>query len=260
MKTPPTGLFLGLVEHQRNRPRFHKLRYRIFMLAIPLDGGQQVAKAARFLGWNRFNLFSLYERDYGPQGRGSLDDRVKALLKTRGFAADDLHVTMFTMPRVLGYAFNPLTLFFAHDAQGVLQAMIYEVSNTFGERHHYVLATDPRAQVVRQNTAKAFHVSPFLPMDLSYRFLLKAGAERLMLAIQDRDAEGVVLSATFNARHEPLTGAALIRQFFSLPLMTVKVILGIHWEAVLLFLKGLKIFPHIPVSSPEALKSREPLL
>ena len=249
------SLFVGDVAHQRLRPKFHKLNYKIFWLCLPL--GESDAPRTRLLSRERFNLFSFYQKDYGPAGEGPLLDRIQRLL-TRHAKPKAARILCFSMPRILGYVFNPITLFLCRDTEGKLTTVIYEVTNTFRERHHYVLDVTPGTEGhVQQACRKALYVSPFLDMNLSYRFFLKALDERLFLAIQDRDAEGVILSATFAAERQPLGDAKLLSLFLSLPVMTLKVMVGIHWEALKLWWKGVPVHAHHPVAQTKVLAKRE---
>ena len=146
------------------------------------------------------------------------------------------------MPRILGYVFNPISVYFCHRADGSLGAILYEVSNTFGERHSYLIPVEASAEgQIRQRCDKQLHVSPFIPMDVSYDFRVAPPGERVTIAIAETDAAGLLLSASFTGRREPLSDASLLRAFFTHPLLTLKVMGGIHWEALRLWLKGVPL-------------------
>ncbi|HTQ72521.1 MAG TPA: DUF1365 family protein, partial [Acidocella sp.] len=163
-----------------------------------------------------------------------------------GMAQAGASIHLLTMPRVLGYAFNPLSLYLCHDAQGHLRAVLYEVNNTFGQRHSYLLPVTENSPVARQECGKAFYVSPFLDMDLRYRFALHPPGEALGLHITVEDEQGVVLHATMAGKAEKLTDAALLRTACAVPFLGTKVVLGIHWEALKLWLKGIGLRPRPP--------------
>ena len=151
------------------------------------------------------------------------------------------------MPRVLGYGFNPLSLFFCHRRDGVLAAILYEVTNTHGERHAYLIACDPdEPGLVRQAAAKQMYVSPFMDMALSYRFTVRPPGEAVSIAVDVDDEAGLILSTAFTGRRRPLTDAALFRAWVSHPLLTFKVVAAIHWEALKLVLKGVGCRSHPP--------------
>jgi DUF1365 family protein len=155
---------------------------------------------------------------------------------------------------VLGYVFNPLSVYFCYARNGALKAILYEVSSTFGERHTYLIPAEPDALgVVRQSAAKRLHVSPFMEMDLTYAFCVSSPGESLSVAIEASDAEGPMLTAVFAARRRPLTDRALLATWFTHPLVTLKVIAAIHWEAVKILAKGIRLragppAPATPVS------------
>lgn len=252
--SPPASrlaLQVGTVAHRRLRPKPHHLRYRLFLLDLDLDALADLR--SRIFSLDRFNLFSLRLADYGTGDAPTLKARVLALLGPDR-AGTVARVRLLTMPRVLGYAFNPLTIYVCEAAEGSVVAVIYEVRNTFGERHSYVIDAQPDQDgTVRQHCRKAFYVSPFLPMDLAYDFRLKSTTDGFQLAIRDSDAAGPVLTATLATHRIALTDWELVKLFLRLPLMTVKVIGGIHWEALRLWLKGVPLHdrpkpPDEPVS------------
>lgn len=234
-----SGIYTGIVAHKRLRPKRHKLSYRVFSLLLDLD--ELPTLSLRWLGVNRPGLLSFRESDHGDGG--PLRPWIKARLAEAGIAADG-PVQMLCYPRMLGYVFNPLTVYYCHRADGTLAAIIHEVHNTHGERHAYVL---PGGEgTVRHSTAKTFFVSPFMPMDCVYHFTITPPGERVSVAIVEGDAEGTMLTATFSGERSELTDKALLRAVFSHPLMTLKVTAAIHWEAVKLLLKGLRVYPHKP--------------
>ena len=151
-------------------------------------------------------------------------------------------IRLLTMPRILGFAFNPISLYFCHGRDGALRAILYEVDNTFGQRHGYFIPVEADdAGPVRQSCAKQFYVSPFMAMDMVYDFTVHPPGERLSIAIVERDRDGVVLTATQNQARIALTDAALARVFFTHPLLTLKVVAGIHFEALALWIKGMRL-------------------
>ncbi|HEV7344657.1 MAG TPA: DUF1365 domain-containing protein [Devosia sp.] len=232
-----SAIFRGVVAHKRLRPKRHKLRYRVFSLLLDLDELPDLS--LRLLKVNRPGLMSFREADHGDGG--PLRPWVAARLAEAGIAADG-PIRILCYPRMLGYVFNPLTVFFCHGADGTLVGMIYEVHNTHGERHSYVL---PGGEgVVRHSCDKAFFVSPFMPMQLTYHFTISPPGEAVSVGIVEGDGEGTMLTASFAGTRMPLTDAALARELFAHPLMTLKVTAAIHWEAVKLLLKGLRVYRH----------------
>lgn len=235
-----------MVMHQRLRPLRHRLRYRVFSLLLDLDDLPRLHASLRLFSVNRANLFSFYERDHGAGTPTGLADWVRGELRAAGLAADG-KIQLLTMPRMLGYAFNPLSVYFCHDAAGALGAILYEVNNTFGERHAYLLEVAPGQRDgarVAQGCAKAMHVSPFLDMDMNYRFRVCAPAaarEYMRVGVDACDRDGPLLIATYAARRHALGDRALLWALAAHPLLTLKVVAGIHWEALKLWMKGAKV-------------------
>ena len=257
-----SALYSGYVMHQRLRPVRHRLRYRVFSLLLDVDELPALAQRLRLFSLNRFNLFSLHERDYGiangdgnangkGEGHGNpgLRHSVDQQLRSAGLATGGA-IRLLTMPRILGYAFNPLSVYFCHAADGSLSAILYEVSNTFGQRHSYLIEVDAAAAqpgaLIEQQCAKRLHVSPFLGLDMRYVFRIDPPDTQrasLSIGVAAHDSSGVVLNARFDAQRRVLSDAALAKAFFSHPLLTLKVVLAIHWEALRLFAKGLSLLP-----------------
>jgi hypothetical protein len=238
------ALYLGHVLHRRLRPCVHVLRYRVLHMALDIDRIDDVAARLLLFSRGQFNLFSFHNRDVG--NGGPLRAHAERLLNEAGITPDGGRIVLLTMPRILGYAFNPLSTWFCHGADGALRAVIYEVSNTFGERHNYVMAAEPGAGTLHHSAPKRFHVSPFLPMDLDYAFRIQPPGERLGIGITVSDAQGPVLAAVHTARRKALSDAALLRAAIAYPLATLKVTAGIHWEALKLWIKRVPLFRKPP--------------
>ncbi|MDQ8020806.1 MAG: DUF1365 domain-containing protein [Moraxellaceae bacterium] len=260
--TQGSALYAGSLMHLRLRPKRHLLRYRMYSMLLDLDELQDTASRLRLFSLNRFNLFSFHERDHGAGTTTGLTPWVRGRLREAGLPHDG-RIQLFAMPRVLGYVFNPLSVYFCHDTQGALRAILYEVNNTFGERHCYLLEVDADqrdagphdAAAVRQQCAKRFHVSPFLGLDMEYRFRVlppAASRMRMKLVVDVHDADGRTLVAEYASTRRPLDDANLLRLLFGHPLLTLKVIVGIHWEALRLWLKGVKVFNR-PSEAPVAI-------
>ena len=250
-----SGVYTGVVFHRRLKPRKHALRYRIFMLLVDLDEWDGLTRRLRWLGGGRFGLMSLRASDHGDRSGTPLKAQIERRMAAAGLAHGG-PIQLLTLPRILGYGFNPLSVYFCHAADGRLSAILYEVSNTFGGRHSYLMPAGAAAGPVRQAVDKAFHVSPFMDMDLVYRFEVEppvgAQAERMRVSVDVDDAEGPMLLTSFAGVRTEMTDAALRRAWLTHPLLTLKVIAGIHWEAVRLMLKGLRlrggVTPDYPVT------------
>lgn len=243
-----SAIYRGEVMHQRLRPMRHRLRYRMFTLLLDLDELPALDRRLRWFSIGRFNLFSFRPGDHGDgqaTDAAGLKARMEAHLTRAGLPAGG-RLQLLTMPRLLGYAFNPLSVWFCHAPDGDLQAIIYEVNNTFGQRHSYLAEVAPeqrQARTVQQRCDKQLYVSPFLGMDLHYRFRIDPPREQLSLGISVHDnRDGApVLNARHDARRAPLTDGGLLRLLVVYPLLTIKVIVGIHWEALKLWIKGARL-------------------
>lgn len=247
------SLYVGDVMHARLKPLPHRFVYKVFSLLLDLDALPAANTVSRLFSVGRFNLVSFRESDHGPGDGSALGSHVRALLERDGVDIEGGRILLLCYPRILGYVFNPLSVYWCYGADGMLTAMVYEVTNTFGERHAYVApiaAGELTASGVRQERDKLFYVSPFLDVRMRYAFRMRPPTDSVRLRILERDAEGPVLSATFAGERRPLTSGVLLRLCGAMPLMTLKVMGGIHWEAAKLWFKGLSLAPR--VSPPSA--------
>jgi DUF1365 family protein len=251
-------LYAGTVTHRRVRPRPHRLRYRVFWMLLDLDEIEQLPRRLRLFSHNRFNAVSFFGADHGDGSDRPLRAQVEEHLKSAGIAADGGPIRLFCMPRLFGYGFNPLSVYFCYQRDGSLAALLYEVHNTFRERHSYLIPVDrdaglsgvagvagaPEAgTVIQQHCRKGFYVSPFMDMDMNYTFRVAVPDQRVMVAIRAADNDGLLLSAALTGERIALTDLALLRALATHPLLTLKVIGAIHWHALRLLLKGLKLRP-----------------
>jgi len=234
-----SGLYAGVVSHTRMKPRRHSLRYRIFMLLLDLDELEMLDRGLRLFSLQRFNLAGFDPRRHGDGSATPLKTQVEAQLAAAAIAHGG-PIRMLAMPRILGMGFNPITVYFCHRPDGALSAILYEVNNTFGERHSYLIPADD-APIVKQACDKGFYVSPFMDMDLSYAFRVRPPADQVQVLVDVDDAEGRVLATGFVAERQDLTDRNLARAWLTHPWMTVGVVGAIHWEALFIWLKGEKI-------------------
>jgi DUF1365 family protein len=237
------GLYLGEVMHRRLTAPPHRFAYNSFWVAVDLDK----RPALRLFGFDRPALFSLHARDHADGTTGDL--RLKIAASAEGLDVSG-RMILLTMPRLFGFVFNPLSVYFCHDAGGTFSGLAWEVSNTFGARHTYVIAAAPQDGVVRQSCDKRLHVSPFLDMGLSYQFRVEARGDKLTLGIIDRGRDGPALAAALTATRRPLTDLSLAALALRAPFATLKIMAAIHWEALRLFLKGAKYRPTPPGAGP----------
>jgi DUF1365 family protein len=237
-----SAIYHGQVVHTRFRPVRHRLRHRMLWLLLDLDELPTLARRLRLFSLNRANLVDFRDRDHGDGSKISLRVQIEQNLRRAGLVVDGGAIRVLCMPRVLGTVFNPLSVYFCYRSDGRLQAMLYEVHNTFGERHSYLIpVADGDTPVVRQSCAKAFHVSPFMDMTMTYRFRVTPPAERAIVAIEGSDADGKLISTAYAGTRHELTDANLLRAFLAQPLLAGQVLGAIHWEALKLWRKGMRL-------------------
>jgi uncharacterized protein len=243
-RDPAAAFYFGEVMHARLKPKHHRFSYRVMSLLIDLGRLSEADRMSRLFAVNRAGLYSFHEKDHGPRDGSSL--RAYALARAAGHGIDLTggRVLLLCYPRLLGFTFNPLSVYFCHRADGQLALLIYEVRNTFGEIHPYVLPVRPgelTAAGLRQEQDKLFYVSPFIEMAMRYRFRITPPDGCVRLRILESDREGPLLAATFSGQRRALTTMALLRSFVTLPLVTLKIVAAIHWEALRLWLKGVRL-------------------
>lgn len=251
---PRTCLYRGEVVHKRLNPLRHELRYRVFNLFADVDRLDEIARENRLFSYNRFNLFALMDRNHGAGDGTPIRDHAWRLMRAADGGDRIARIFMFCYPSVLGYVFNPLTVYYGYDAGDRLAVMIYEVNNTFGGRHSYVVPVgDPPAQ----QTDKAFFVSPFNAVEGRYDFHFSAPEEKMALGILLTVNETPILKAYVSGSRTELDDANLLACFASVPFLTYKVIAAIHLQALKLWWKGLRLRerpqaqPHTANTRPE---------
>ncbi len=269
-----SGIMVGRVWHKRHLPREHEFFYRVFYGLFDLDELPVLEKRSRFFSLNRHNLFSLWCDDYGLDGgpyNGSLKNRIVELIRNE-FEAGINRVELLTMPRVFGYAFNPISIYYCYDQQNHLSHVIYEVNNTFGERFSYAFAVEHKGgKLVPHSCQKQLHVSPFFEVSGGYSFRQSKGEETIKLAIDYRaeaSAPGAspsgsvshsstaekAFSATMSLEKIEFSDRNLLLTSARIPFVTAKVIAAIHWQALLLWLKKHRVFgkPAAPINAFDA--------
>jgi DUF1365 family protein len=242
----PAALYVGEVMHARLKPIGHRFSYRVMSLLIGLDRLPAADRQSPLFGVNRAALYSFHESDHGARDGSPLRAYTQRCATEHGIDLSGGRVLLLCYPRLLGYAFNPLSVYFCYRASGELALLIYEVRNTFGDIHAYVLPVKPGEMSragVRQQQDKLFYVSPFIEMAMRYHFRVLPPGQRIQLRILETDRDGPLLAATFTGLRRALSTGQLWRAFFALPLVTVKIVAAIHWEALRLWLKGARLVP-----------------
>lgn len=232
-------LYIGQVMHQRLEPVLYQFRYKTLSLKVDIDQFEQEAKGLRWLSFNRFNLVSLHLRDHGARDGGSWREWIDRFLAEYGISRPT-RVELLCYPRILGYGFNPLAMWYAYDENNRLSAVVAEVSNTFGQWHHYVLPLNENGgkTTLKSSAEKVFHVSPFIGMDAHYHFRLRPPHEQVYTHISETRQGKIFFYATQTGRAKPLTDKTLLRHIGFAPLQAIKVMGLIHWWALKIWLKG----------------------
>ena len=235
-------VYFGEVMHRRLGAVRHRFTYQVFSVLLDLDRIEALGRRLKLFSYNRLNIFSFQDRDHGPRDGSPLRPWVERHLVAAGLGhVRGGRIRLLCFPRLWGYVFNPLSVFFCEAPDGTLAAILYEVSNTFGERHCYLETVNPSvAGVIEQACAKRFYVSPFIELEGDYRFRVQAPDEKLMIAIRQRARDGQTLHAILSGTAAPFDDRTLLRALLAHPLMTFKVMAAIHWEALKLWRKGAK--------------------
>ena len=238
-------LCFGTVRHSRLRPVSNLFSYGVYFLRLPLRALGTSNLGGRFFSRNRFNLLSFHDSDHGD-GKLPLTQWIDQVLRDEGIADADGEIWLQAFPRVLGYVFNPVSFWFCHRQDGALRAIVCEVRNTFGEKHCYLLDTGAAMPYGVELTArKVFHVSPFCAIEGGYRFRFmrtQRAQEQTVARIDHDDNSGPLLLTSISGTAASLSTANTLRAFFSYPLMTVGVVIRIHFQALKLFIKRVPFF------------------
>lgn len=242
MASLSNGLYIGRVVHKRLRPLRHALSYRVFCVFLDCDQLAATAASLKLFSYNKFNLLSLYDRDHGDGTR--LSSYLSRVAQTSGHGRDVKRFMMLCYPRVLGYGFNPITVYFGLDDADNIRLMIYEVNNTYGHRKSYVLpVTERKSGLIAQSCDKSLYVSPFNTDTGRYQFSVTQPGDQLTVGVALRTDLGATMKAYFHGAHIDLSDFNLIKVVLKTGWMTLKVTSAIHFEAARLWWKGLRVRP-----------------
>ena len=234
-------IYNGKVIHKRFKPKKHFFKYNVFSLFLDLSEIKEIDKRISFFSYNKFNLISFYEKDHGQRDGSSLSSWVKYNLKKTGIKNNNIKIKLLCYPRIFGYVFNPLSIFFVYDKNSSLIAILYEVKNTFGEQHTYVFKASLRKKKIENKCEKKFYVSPFMDLSSKYFFKIYEPQKKLSVVINQIDNQGKLLYASQDGVRSQFTAKNLVFSYIRHPLMTFKIISAIHFEALRLWLKGIKL-------------------
>ncbi len=239
------SIYVGEVMHQRLFPVRYRFVYPVFSLLLDIDRLDEAARASRLFSLNRFNVSSFYAADHGPRDGSPLRPWVEHQLKRAGITLAGGRIRLLCFPRLLGYVFNPLSLWYCEHADGTLRAVICQVRNTFGEQHCYLIhgQGQPMRWPVDQQRDKCFHVSPFIGMQARYRFRLFKPEKRLRVLIRESEEDRLMLYATQTGERREFSTGNLLAALLRTPLLTFKVMAAIHWQALKIWLRGARFHP-----------------
>ena len=234
-------IYNGQVIHKRFRPKEHFFKYKVFSLFLDLSELGLLDKKLKIFSYNKFNILSFFDIDHGPRDGTSLISWVKENLNNNNINSNEIKIKLLCYPRVWGYIFNPLSIFFVYDKNSNLISILYEVKNTFGEQHTYVFKVDKDDQLFEHSCKKKFHVSPFIEMNCLYYFKILKPTDKLSVVINQNDDSGKLLFASQDGLKNELNNKNLMISYISNPLMSFKIIGAIHFDALKLWIKGIKL-------------------
>ena len=234
-----SSIYNGTVIHKRFKTKIHFFKYRVFSLLIDLSELDILDKKINYFSYNKFNLISFFDKDHGERDGSSIVEWVKKNLNENGLNTENIKIKLLCYPRILGYVFNPLSVFYVYDINEKLVSILYEVKNTFGEQHTYIFRVENNS-LLQHNCEKKFHVSPFIEMDCNYFFRILKPAEKISVIIDQYQSNEKILYASQDGKRADFTSSELIKSYLKHPLMTFKIISAIHFEAFKLWIKGIR--------------------
>ena len=234
-----SSIYNGTVIHKRFKPKIHFFKYKVFSLLLDLSDLNRLDKDISFFSYNTFNLISFFDKDHGERDGSSLFEWVKKSLVENNINSENIKIKLLCYPRIFGYVFNPLSVFFVYDNQENLISILYEVKNTFGEQHTYIFKVENN-NLLQHNCSKKFHVSPFIEMNCNYFFRILKPAEKISVIIDQYQLDDKIFFASQDGRRVDFNSKELLKSYIKHPLMTFKIISAIHFEAFKLWAKGIR--------------------
>ena len=235
-----SSIYIGNVIHKRFKPKIHFFKYKVFSIVLDISEIDILDKSLKIFSYNKFNIVSFYDADHGPRDGTSIKEWVIKNLNDNRINTENIKIKLLCYPRIFGYVFNPLSVFFIYNKNSELISILYEVKNTFGEQHTYVFKTKENENYIKHTCKKKFHVSPFIEMDCTYFFKILKPSEKISVIIDQYDEEGKLLYASQDGDRIELNNKNLVLSYLRHPFMTFKIIVAIHFEAFKLWTKGIK--------------------
>jgi uncharacterized protein len=236
-----SSIYNGQVIHKRFKPKIHYFKYSVFSLLIDLSELEILNKKVNFFSYNKFNLVSFYDKDHGKRDGSSLIEWVYENLKNNNISIEKIKIKILCYPRIFGFVFNPLSVFYVYNSNDNLISIMYEVKNTFGEQHTYLFRVEKDTNLIQNNCSKKFHVSPFIEMNCNYFFRLLKPGDKISVIIDQYENNDKILYASQDGVRTDFNTKYLIKSYLKHPIMTFKIILAIHYEAFKLWTKGIKL-------------------
>lgn len=240
MKNFSSCIYSGIIFHKRFKPKINFFTYRVFSLFIDLKELNKM-NYLKIFSHNFFNVLSFYDKDHGPRDGSDLETWVRRKIKKAKINQKINSIKILCFPRIFGYVFNPLSIFYCFNTKGNIVAILYEVKNTYDEQHTYIFSVKTKSKIIKQICNKKMYVSPFIKIKTKYHFYLSKPDKQIEIFIKQTDSKGELLNASQKGKKIKLNDVNLIKEFLKHPLMTFKVILAIHFEALILWMKGIKL-------------------
>ena len=235
-----SSIYIGNVIHKRFKPKVHFFKYKVFSILIDISEINLLHKNLKIFSYNSFNIISFYDADHGPRDGTSVKEWVIKNLKDNQIDTKDIKIKLLCYPRIFGFVFNPLSVFFIYNKKSELISILYEVKNTFDEQHTYIFKNRENENLIKHTCKKKFHVSPFIEMNCTYFFKILKPGDKISVIIDQYDEEGKLLYASQDGSRIELNNKNLFLSYLKHPLMTFKIIAAIHFEAFKLWIKGIK--------------------
>ena len=235
-----SSIYIGNVVHKRFKPKVHFFKYRVFSILLDISEIGLLDKTLKIFSYNKFNIVSFYDEDHGPRDGTSVKEWVIKNLQDNQIDTQDIKIKLLCYPRIFGFVFNPLSIFFIYNKKSELISILYEVKNTFDEQHTYIFKNKENENTIKHTCKKKFHVSPFIEMNCTYFFKILKPGDKISVIIDQYDEEGKLLYASQDGSRIELNNKNLFLSYLKHPLMTFKIIAAIHFEAFKLWIKGIK--------------------